>query len=90
MFNFFEATSLNINTAFNYSIPAPLADITQNGGGINGMVVSNNLQQNAEIRPSHFTGNLPAGDTIMMPSPAAALLMISGLAGLAAFARRKG
>jgi choice-of-anchor A domain-containing protein len=89
LFNFFEATTLNITSAFNYSILAPLANITQNGGGINGTVVSNNLVQNAEIRPLHFTGNLPT-ETVLTPSPATALLMISGMAGLAAFARRKG
>ena len=51
--------------------------------------LTNNLVQNAEIRPLHFTGNLPT-ETVLTPSPATALLMISGMAGLAAFARRKG
>ena len=88
LFNFYEATSLTINTAFNYSILAPFADVTQNGGGINGTVVSNNLRQNAEIRPGHFDGNLPNDNPQPVPVPPALALLASAFAGVGLLKRR--
>lgn len=97
LFNFYEATSLTVNSTFNYTILAPKADVSLNGGGVFGTVVSNNLDQNAEIRPYNntatddpggFSGNLPA-EAVETPVPTALLLIAGGLAGIAGFARRK-
>ena len=84
LFNFYEAVTLNIDTAFNYSILAPLANIRLQGGGINGTVVSNNLTQNAEIRPDNFSGTFAfeaPGAPSSVPAPPALWLMEGGLAG---------
>lgn len=89
LFNFYEATSLNIQSAFNYSILAPLATVTLNGGGINGTVVSYNLTQNAEIRPAHFQGNLPSSASTVVPIPGAAGLLLSALVFGGIAARRR-
>jgi len=74
LFNFYEATEVNIDRAFNYSLLAPFADVTQSGGGINGTVVSRTLTQNAEIRPLNFAGELPD-----IPLPPGAVLLLSAI-----------
>ncbi|MCB9930632.1 MAG: choice-of-anchor A family protein [Alphaproteobacteria bacterium] len=90
--NFYEASTLTINTAFNYSILAPFANVVQNGGGIFGTLVSYNLDQNAEVRPYAATTIrirrriLPAQQ---VPAPAGLALILGGLAGITVLARRK-
>lgn len=86
IFNFFEATTLAINSTFNFSVLAPFADVTLRGGGINGTLVSFNLQQDAEVRPPLYDGNIPVSQ---VPVPAAAFLLLTGLAALGAAARRR-
>lgn len=83
LFNFYEATNLTISSTFNYSVLAPFADVTLNGGGIFGNLVSNNLQQNAEVRPynsgTNFNGTLPQDDPLAISAPATLGLMMTGL-----------
>lgn len=86
LFNFFEAETLNINSTFNSSIIAPLADVLLQGGGIKGTLVSNNLQQNAEVRPPLYDGNIPVST---VPLPAPFLLLLSGLGAMAYLGRRR-
>lgn len=89
LFNFFEAQTLNINSTFNVSILAPLADVRLQGGGINGTVVSGNLFQGAEIRPSAFTGNVPVGAVSAVPLPASGVLLLGAMGLLGYRARRR-
>ncbi|MCA8926497.1 MAG: choice-of-anchor A family protein [Alphaproteobacteria bacterium] len=89
--NFYEASTLTINTAFNYSILAPFANVVQNGGGIFGTLVSYNLDQNAEVRPYAAT-TIPYGGILpaqQVPAPAGLALILGGLAGITVLARRK-
>ena len=82
LFNFYEATSLTFNSAFNYSVLAPYADVNLGGGGIFGNLVSNNLQQNAEVRPyndtNNFNGSLPDPSSTPVSAPATLGLMLTG------------
>ncbi|MEX2520223.1 MAG: collagen-binding domain-containing protein, partial [Paracoccaceae bacterium] len=89
LFNFFEAETLNIDSAFNVSILAPLADLRLQGGGINGTVVSRNLFQSAEIRPGAFTGDLPGVPVGAVPLPASGLLLLGAMGLLGFRARRR-
>lgn len=80
LWNFTNATSININNNFNGAILAPDATLALTGGGINGSVVVANIStQNAEIRRSLYTGHIPA--------PGAASLL--ALAGIASVRRRR-
>ncbi len=98
LFNFYEATSLTINTTFNYSILAPKATVTLNGGGMFATLVSYNLDQNAEVRPYNgtsltdfgaFNGSLPTVEPTATPVPGALALILGGIAGITVLARRK-
>lgn len=87
IFNFYEATSLTINSTFNYSVLAPFADVMLRGGGLNGTLVSYNLQQDAEVRPPLYDGIIPP--TTVVPVPAAAYLLLTGIAALGGMAARR-
>lgn len=87
IFNFYEATTLTINSTFNYSVLAPFADVTLRGGGLNGTLVSFNLQQDAEVRPPLYDGDIPP--TTVVPLPAAAYLLLTGIAALGGMAARR-
>jgi choice-of-anchor A domain-containing protein len=99
LFNFYEATSLTVNVGWGASILAPFANVTLNGGGVNGTVVSFDLTQNAEVRPYNdsflFSGDFPEDKTTPppppspVPLPAAAWMLLAGLCGLAALGRRR-
>lgn len=86
IFNFYEATSLTINSTFNYSVLAPFANVTLRGGGLNGTLVSFDLQQDAEVRPPLYSGNIPVSQ---VPLPAAAFLLLTGLAALGGFSAQR-
>jgi len=88
IFNFFEAETLQINSAFNSSILAPLADVVLQGGGIKGTLVTNNLTQNAEVRPPVYDGTIPP-PVSTVPLPAPVLLLLSGIAALFGAAYRR-
>jgi choice-of-anchor A domain-containing protein len=86
-FNFFEASNITLNSAFNYSIPAPYAHLDLNGGGVNGTVITGLLDQGSEIRPLNLTGNLPG--LAAVPLRAAAPLLVVSPAGLGLMAHRR-
>lgn len=90
LFNFYEATSIQVNSTFDYGILAPLADITLQSGGTNTTVVGYNVTQMTEVRGS-FTGTLPtSGPSVApVPLPASGVLLMGALAGTAALRRRK-
>lgn len=86
IFNFYEATTLTINSTFNYSVLAPFANVTLRGGGLNGTLVSFNLNQDAEVRPPLYNGNIPLSQ---VPVPAATLLLLTGIAALGGMTARR-
>ena len=100
LLNFVDATSLTIQGgAFGFSILAPLADISAFGGGVNGTVVGNNIDQRIEFRPFNdtnlFAGTLPTEAVIVtpptpavVPLPAAAWMLLGALGGLGVMRRR--
>jgi choice-of-anchor A domain-containing protein len=87
--NFFEATSFaNLNGNLNFSVLAPLADVTTAGSGMNGFVVGKTITNSAEIRPPftnnpiNYTGSLPAPEMAPVPLPAAAWMLLAALGSL--------
>jgi len=75
LLNFFEAETLSVTSGVSLSILAPNADVSVNGGGINGTVVGGTIFQNAEIRPFEdtrlFSGTLPSATPVAaVPLPA--------------------
>lgn len=86
VWNYFEATSVNLQTSLYGSLLAPKASVT-NGGRLNGSVVAASLQQNAQIHLGTFGGV----DVAAIPEPASWALMIGGfgLAGVALRTRRR-
>lgn len=93
LFNFFEATKLDVKTTFNFGILAPMANITATGGGTKGVIVGNNITQSTEFRPDGnkdiFTGKLPEPPEVnVIPLPAGVWLLLGGLGALAAVRRR--
>jgi choice-of-anchor A domain-containing protein len=78
IWNFVDATEINIETQFGGSILALLAHVT-NGNNIEGTLIAGSLTQNGEI---HYNGNItvPVSQT---PIPAALPLFAAALGGLA-------
>lgn len=90
LFNFFEATSVMVNSGVTISMLAPFADVTLGGGGIKGTLVAGSVDQRSEIRPfdnnTLFDGDLPA--PVPVPLPAAGLTLLSALGWIAAMRLR--
>ena len=84
LLNFFEAETLTINSGVSFSILSPFADVTSQGGGINGTVVAGNLRQQSEIRSPNFGGTIGVSP---VPLPAGAWLLLAGF-GAFGFVRR--
>lgn len=86
LFNFYEATSISINSNFRGGIYAPLATVNQNGSNIDGSVVAATLNQNAEIHNRNFTGYLPFSQ---VPEPSPSMLGLVGVTALLILKRRR-
>lgn len=84
IWNFFEATEIEIQSAFYGAILAPNADLT-NSDFIKGSVATNGFFQFGEVQLAPFEGDIPSTE---VPEPATALLMLPGLIGLVALGRR--
>lgn len=84
IFNFYEATTVNVNRNFRGGIYAPLATVNQLNGNFDGTVVANVLNQKFEIHDKRFDGYLPYN----VPEPSAPLLAAIG-ASLALCVRRR-
>jgi choice-of-anchor A domain-containing protein len=101
LYDFYQATSLNItNIAVEGSVLAPLADINFFGGQINGTLIGNEINSNANTwgsGESHydlFAGNLPdpsdPPDPPAVPEPSSMVMMLTaGAVGLISLARRR-
>lgn len=94
LFNFYEATKLEIAAGFNFSILAPFAHVTSTGGGTNGVIVAGSLTQRNEFRPIDderlFDGTLPPTETPSpVPLPASVWLLVMALGGLGVAARKR-
>lgn len=94
LFNFYQATTLDLNRQFSGSVLGVFADITGgNSGNIDGNVIGKSVLQNAngEIHNNYFQGDLSSlgsGNPIVAPEPATWGMMILGF-GLVGFAMRR-
>lgn len=90
IWNFYEATSLNIATRWVGSILAPLATVS-NGNNIHGTLVAASFNQGGQVHQQAWAGTLPGTDPAPapIPLPAAGWMMLAGLASLAALRRRR-
>jgi choice-of-anchor A domain-containing protein len=87
LYNFFEATDLTIaGIEVHGSILAPWADILFDNGHIEGNLIAMSLIGTGEAHDEPFGGKLPPRP---IPEPATLILLCSGLAGVAAWRRRK-
>jgi len=85
LWNFYNATSLTLNSQFGGSILAADATLT-NYNNIEGGVYVNALQQHGELHEQAFTGNLPIP---AVPEPGTGQLLMAGLvAGLLRWRRK--
>ena len=85
IWNFYDATSVTLNSQFGGSILATKAMVT-NTGNIEGTVVAQSLNQQAEIHLQPFTGTLPVSP---VPEPASYAMMLAGLGLLGLWAKRR-
>ncbi|MBW8812173.1 MAG: choice-of-anchor A family protein [Caulobacterales bacterium] len=87
IWNFVNATTLNLGSSFFGSVLAPNATLT-NGNFIEGSVVAKSVNQNGEIHMNNLTGGLGPIAT-PTPEPAAWALMILGFGAAGAALRRR-
>ncbi len=97
LFNFYQATTVDIGRQFSGSILGVFADITGgNSGNIDGSVVGNNVVQNAngEIHNNYFQGDLSSvggsNPVSVAPEPGTWALLILGFGLVGAALRRCG
>lgn len=94
LFNFYQATTLDLNRQFSGSVLGVFADITGgNSGNIDGNVIGKSVLQNAngEIHNNYFQGDLSSvggSQPVVAPEPATWGMMILGF-GLVGFAMRR-
>lgn len=92
IWNFYEATSITVDTAIVGSILAPLADMSGFGGSTEGSVIARSINlSNGELHSRAFEGELPTASnpTTPVPVPAALPLLLAGLGGLAILRQRR-
>jgi hypothetical protein len=95
IYDFVSASSLTVSGAFDGTILAPLASLTQSSssGTINGSVIVASITQNADLYNGNaFTGDLSGLSNFTynarVPEPASIALLGSGVAGIAWYRRQ--
>jgi choice-of-anchor A domain-containing protein len=96
IWNFYEATALTFERQFFGSVLAPFADVKITSP-IEGSLVAASMKLDGEMHLAPFAGTLPGTtpevtpvpEATPVPAPAALPLLLVGLAGLAAVARRR-
>lgn len=68
IWNFYEATNIDLNKQFNGTLLAPLANLTSSAE-INGNVVAYNYTQNSEVHYVLFDGDLDFSSSVTTPGP---------------------
>ncbi|MDN2662232.1 choice-of-anchor A family protein [Psychromonas sp. 14N.309.X.WAT.B.A12] len=95
IWNFFEATEIDLVKQINGSVLAPFADLT-NATPIEGSLVVNNFQQNGEVHDALFTGVIsydPDANNstypVKVPEPSMFFILLTALAGMMMWNRSK-
>ena len=90
LFNFADATTLNIATGFTANVLAPNASVTDGSGVINGNVVVNNWNSGVQINANHYfvTTDIP-GLASAVPEADTYAMMLAGLGLVGVIARRR-
>jgi len=95
IWNFFEATEIDLVKQINGSVLAPFADLT-NATPIEGSVVVNNFEQNGEVHDALFSGVINynaqgngSTDPIAVPAPNSMLVLLTALLGFMLWRRKQ-
>ena len=90
LFNFADATTLNIATGFTANVLAPNASVTDGSGVINGNVVVNNWNSGVQINANHYfvATDIP-GLASAVPEAETYAMMLAGVGLVRLLARRR-
>ena len=94
IWNFFEATDIDLLKQLNGSLLAPFADLS-NATPIEGSVVVNNFDQDGEVHDALFAGTIiydvstdPQDPVVDVPAPSSMIIFASALLGLGLWRRK--
>lgn len=90
IWNFADASVLNLNREVFGSVLAPFADVT-NSGQLSGSIVAGNMNMRGQVQLGTFGGDVKFGDTTggAVPEPATWAMMIAGFGLVGAMMRRR-
>ena len=90
LFNFADATTLNIATGFTANVLAPKASVTNGNGVINGNVVVDSWNSGVQINANHyFVATEVPGLASAVPEPETYAMLLAGLGLVGVVARRR-
>lgn len=89
VWNFYEATTLQVNSVIAGHVIAPFATASGFSGSTEGTVVARAVRlTNGELHQQGWTGELPGTPPAVIPLPAGLVLLLGGLGSLAVLRRR--